>query len=464
MKRFASDVVCLVGIILGGEPTGVHSFSAQLSRPWEGPRSASTTLARLRRRRKWWEEDVALYTTSPTSSTQEQDASDDASTTDEPASPLNEQDDEPMSLLQGRDTSHIVMAQPNAVLRHETPSSNLTPATNPLRQEQSKNDTLRSHWRLLWSMTRPSNFLGVVLFHIMGVYLALSSSPNIKADAQLLLSTLLHPSMLVVLLSLLLTSSTSMVVNDYFDHKMGVDSLKTSKPLEQGTVSMQMTKRFLYYLYGALLLCLTAIPGIPARLMVVFGIMLTYIYTQHLKPITWLKNIVCAALISLSPSTSGAAAFCLNSSQSLQVLAIPSLWRFIGMLFAGFLGREILMDINDVDEDESHQVRTIPVKYGRKFAAKTSLVCTLFMATGSWVGPLLQIGRAANWSWTALSSTLQTSSGGAARKLILATVGNVAMIGRAWEVYKTDGEDRKVVDRAIEEGKLTIMFLLASYV
>jgi hypothetical protein len=38
------------------------------------------------------------------------------------------------------------------------------------------------------------------------------------------------------------------------------------------------------------------------------------------------------------------------------------------------------------------------------------------------------------------------------------------MVRRAWQVYNTEGEDREIVDCAVEEGKISIMFLLASFV
>lgn len=262
-------------------------------------------------------------------------------------------------------------------------------------------------------------------------------------------------------------------INDYFDYQMGVDSHKIHKPLVKGTVTTAVVKRFLYYLYAALLLCLPFVPGVSARLMVVVGVMLTFLYTRHLKPITLLKNIVCATLIALSPATSGAAAFHLVSSHNnnnkfssfLPLLRVPALWRLIGMNFFGFVGREIQMDINDMADDFVHNVRTVPVVYGRMFAAKAALLCTVAMAGMAMMVPILQIRLAvvgSSLTWTAVLSTLRASH--ATRKLILASIGSLAMMRRAWQVYKTEGEDREIVNCAIEEGKLYIMFLLASFV
>jgi 4-hydroxybenzoate polyprenyltransferase len=257
----------------------------------------------------------------------------------------------------------------------------------------------------------------------------------------------------------------SLQVNDYFDYQLGNDTHKKNKPLVGGTVPIAVAKRFLYFLYSALLLCLPFVPGVPARMMVVVGIMLTYQYTRHLKPITWLKNIVCASLIALSPATSGLAAFSLSSNKSWSLLfGVPALWRLVGMIFLGFVGREIIMDINDMADDLAHDVRTVPVEFGRKFAAKAALSCTAAMTVAATMGPIWQIGQAVGSSltWKSLLSTLRTSS--ATRKLMLASIGSLAMMRRAWHVYETEGEDRDINDRAIEEGKLSVMLLLASFV
>jgi 4-hydroxybenzoate polyprenyltransferase len=254
-------------------------------------------------------------------------------------------------------------------------------------------------------------------------------------------------------------------VNDYFDYQLGIDAHKMYKPLVGGTVPIAVAKRFLYFLYSALLLCLPFVPGVPARISVVVGVMLSYQYTRHLKPITWLKNIVCASLIALSPATSGAAAYSLSSNKSWSLLfGVPALWRLVGMNFLGFVGREILMDINDMEDDLAHDVRTVPVAFGRKFAAKVALSCTAAMTVAATMGPVWQIRQAVGSSltWTTLLSTLRTSP--ATRKLMLASIGSLAMMRRAWQVYKTEGEDRDIVERAIEEGKLSVMFLLASFV
>merc|ERR1711971_444420 len=110
------------------------------------------------------------------------------------------------------------------------------------------------------------------------------------------------------------------------------------------------------------------------------GSMLTFWYTQHLKPITWLKNVVCAGIIALSPFTSYTAAAMLSSSSSglfMSVLRDTKLWALTGALFCGLNAREILMDMRDTEDDSKHNVLTVPVKHGRRFASRIALVWSL---------------------------------------------------------------------------------------
>lgn len=230
---------------------------------------------------------------------------------------------------------------------------------------------------------------------------------------------------------------------------------------------MAEAKKFLYYLYQCIAIALTFVPGVPARLMVVIGNMLTYWYTKHLKPITWLKNVVCASVMAISPATSGAATFHLLSTRnSFRVFGVSALLRLVIGLFAGFIGREILMDINDVDEDRECNVRTVPVAHGNRFASKAAFISTAAMAACAMMGPLWRLGASlgSDLSWGALTSALSSNPGGATRQLVFASLGCLPQVRRAFDVYKTEGEDRPTIEKAVDESKLTFVLILASFV
>jgi len=186
----ARQVVCAALVIASAADSPVLAFSAQLSRPWEPPLTTSTSL--VRRRRRW---DALQSTSAPT---QDKDSDD---TTEETPALHNDEEEDTMLLQKNEDLiPEIIIAHP---LSHTMPVSSSDP---PKTVEQP---TVRSSLRLLFGMTRPSNFPGVVLLHILGTFLALQS-PYV-GNAQLL-PTLARPSMMVVLFCLLLTSGASMVV------------------------------------------------------------------------------------------------------------------------------------------------------------------------------------------------------------------------------------------------------------
>ena len=362
-------------------------------------------------------------------------------------------------------------------------------------EEDDDEPTVASCLRPLIRMTRPSNFPGVILFHVLGVHRALSaglssSSIPLLYSKSLLLETLRRPQMIVVALALLLTSATSMVINDYYDARSGTDARnlltqddntynQLDKPLATGDVPMIVAKRFLSYLYAALLVCLCAVPGIPSRLTVVVGSMLTFFYTQHLKPRTWLKNVSCAGLIALSPFTSGSAALSLvldgvqNGATGSPLGSIGpafgSLWRLVLTLFAGFMSREILMDVCDYDGDMETGIRTVPVKFGKRFATQISLAFASVLAVLATGFPAL--GILLSWDSVVAATSSNKEAIGlvlrspVARKFLLAAIGSGMIIRRALQVVKTEGGDINIVAKAVDEQKTSsVLFILASFI
>lgn len=180
----ARQIACAtLFVVTSYHMSSTQAFSAKLVRPWESSLTRSRTLTS--RRRKW--DDFTLQSTStPPDDTTE-------------GSPANTQEDEKDMLLQNSNasTSDVIISVPHANVMPESPSE-------PPRAIQHG-----SSLKILFGMTRPSNFPGVVLLHMLGVYLALQS-PYV-ANAQLL-PTLARPSMMIVLFCLLLTSAASMVV------------------------------------------------------------------------------------------------------------------------------------------------------------------------------------------------------------------------------------------------------------
>lgn len=351
----------------------VEAFSNQLSRPWDGSvttkKGANRPVSFLRISQ------VPTKGSSSDGSNQSDDVSRDEADEDDQGD-----EDEVLSLadtVQVPDTSSsgkAVIVAPSASSQTESKEVVVFNSQADQHKDNSLSEsavaaaeataTVRSCLPDLIKMTRPVNDPAVVMLHMLGVYLALQASNQVNLFWKFLAS----PTMMNVLLALLLTSSTSMLVNDYYDYKLGNDSLKPNKPLPSHKVPLKVAKRFTSYLYAAALFSVTLVPGVPSRMAVVGGLMLTFWYTQHLKPRTWLKNVVCASLIALSPLASGASALAVISSRSAAAAAHTSgmmlkgygpILRAFGMMFFAVVGREMTMDINDVDDDKSHGVRTV---------------------------------------------------------------------------------------------------------
>eukprot|EP00592_Proboscia_alata_P015078 CAMPEP_0194399080 /NCGR_PEP_ID=MMETSP0174-20130528/126462_1 /TAXON_ID=216777 /ORGANISM="Proboscia alata, Strain PI-D3" /LENGTH=390 /DNA_ID=CAMNT_0039195451 /DNA_START=183 /DNA_END=1355 /DNA_ORIENTATION=- len=298
--------------------------------------------------------------------------------------------------------------------------------------------TVMSSLGSLWRMTRPSNYLGVVLFHLLGTQLGLSAG-----SASLTLSQLLRtPSHLAVLLSLLLTSGTSMMVNDYYDNRKSNDLLPINIRLDIPPVTPppRVVKRAASFLYALLLLTVTVVPGSLARLCVVSATMTTFLYTEHLKPLTWIKNMSCALIIGLAPLTSAAATLDLLLGSASTMKLPPALIRVTLMLFLSFWGRELTMDINDAPEDDAANIPTVPVVYSRKFASRAA--AGLAMAAAS-----VSLFR---WytGW---------------RQFLLSVTGCAWHLWHAWGVVKSQGEDSEIVEHAVEGGKLSVLLWMASF-
>eukprot|EP00804_Cyclotella_cryptica_P028714 CCRYP_008215-RA/>CCRYP_008215-RA protein AED:0.39 eAED:0.39 QI:0/-1/0/1/-1/1/1/0/462 len=390
----------------------------------------------------------------------------------------------------------------------ESTNNQVHTTTRQSSSSVDKDNEFQPHLRQLFLMMRPINFPIVTLFHVLGVHLSVElwkSTAINPPTPPLLLPLLKHPSMLMVLLSLLLVTSTSMITNDYYDARNGVDISSSEQrdavhyhPLAQGLLSFSITKTFDSYLYAILLLSSAFVPGVLPRLMVISGAIVTYLYTVHLKPKTWIKNWSCAALVAISPVTSGLAAWhvlcgggigtaCAASSTAppFRLLLRSPLAFLVVALFAGITSREILMDITDCESDARAGIRTIPVKYGRDVAAKVALGWSCLSSVASCALPLAQglplikagIGRESTVAFSlgvfrdfisvplaSLKSLLTLLMTPAIRRLSLSVIGSTLLLYRAYSVFKTKGEDTELAELAIGSSLFSVLLVLASFV
>ena len=350
-------------------------------------------------------------------------------------------------------------------------------------REQSPAATSKNHRYLhqLFLMMRPMNFPIVALFHALGVHLSIklwNTSNSLSSVQPLLMPLLKHPSMLMVLLSLLLVTSTSMITNDYYDARNGVDISTSDEldnthyhPLAQGLLPYNITKTFDSYLYAVLLLSSAFVPGVLPRLMVLSGAIITYLYTVHLKPRTFIKNWSCAALVAMSPVTSGLAAWEVlcgkygSRAVPLTMLIQSPLVYLVVALFAGITSREILMDITDYESDARAGIQTIPVKYGTQVAANIALGWSLLCGFATCTLPFIQGFPVLAKLGSSFSSTvgIDLFRMSSVRRLMLSLVGSAMLLCRAFSVSRTKGQNVDLAERAVGSSLFSVVLVLASF-
>jgi geranylgeranylglycerol-phosphate geranylgeranyltransferase len=170
--------------------------------------------------------------------------------------------------------------------------------------------------------------------------------------------------------------SASMVINDLYD--IEIDKINNpERPLVKGTVSK------IEAIGLTLLLLVTSeylsLKYLPINLQTVIHLTIIYVnlYTPVFKKILVIKNISCAAIVSISLFFAGLAScnvpFVLHPNFNLLLIAT-------NLIFTGSWSNEIILDIHDYEGDKKQQLQTLPTILGKE----TSLTCTgLILYLGS---------------------------------------------------------------------------------
>lgn len=220
-------------------------------------------------------------------------------------------------------------------------------------------------------LTRAKNIIPTLFISLSSGWIMNPSLKNLLLDQQFLISTLI--TNLIMLLS--------MILNDLFDIK--IDKINNpGRPL----VTEEITKKEGIFYASSLFLFIEylSIKFLPYYLQLFVNITLfnIFIYSPILKYITFIKNITCALIVSMSSIFVGLATNSIFNTKNIGLLLI-----FSKLLFLGSFYNEVLLDINDYEGDKKNNIETIPVIYGKKNTLKL-LEIALFSIT-PWICKLL---------------------------------------------------------------------------
>ncbi len=211
----------------------------------------------------------------------------------------------------------------------------------------------------IFKMTRPESIPFEFMLPITGSYIV-SNNLNILAN----------PTVYLVAILSVIIGSNSMIINDYFDYKNGVDINKKKKILNKGYITTEEVIYIsnLFNLISYYLICI--INNNLLRIILSNSIISIYIYTPLLKPIPLLKNIGVALTISQSLMVG---ALAINKDI---IKIIPS----IIYLFNIIMWQELILDTLDMINDKESGIKTIPVIFGYK---KTNILSLIFLIIGT---------------------------------------------------------------------------------
>ncbi len=264
-------------------------------------------------------------------------------------------------------------------------------------------------------LTRPHNIPASMIFSIGGA---------LTAD-----TPITDPYPLLETAAVVATVTTaSVVVNNYYDAELKNDGDKN--PIVTGSVSFAEAKTLFSQLYLlAAVSTFTVFRTYESRCVLLFSIITTYIYSKHLKPHVFIKNIAVASVTALAPYLGF-----ITSSSNAVFSAESATAGLCAATFFGIFSREILMDITDIESDaKSGTVTTIPVAYGVNTALAISGVSAFLVCCVCY-----------HYS----------------NNVIMGEIGSIAMLYRVCEAY-VKGESR--CEYAIKESVLTFVFVVASF-
>lgn len=231
------------------------------------------------------------------------------------------------------------------------------PLYKPLRTLSLKMEKKTDSFSLV-KMIRPSNIIPTFMLSFMGGWIV---NPDIKilSENRFWISAIITQ----------LVMSGSMVINDIYD--IDVDRKNNPlRPLPSGKVSIRSAYIFTGILFfSAIILGHIHFANTNLPIIITTSICMLILYTPIFKRIFFIKNLVCASIVSGSIAFTGVAVGLNNK------LLLASIVRLVA---ASSMHMEILNDIRDYEGDKMSRIFTIPVIFGKMAAGFLSKIILYF--------------------------------------------------------------------------------------
>jgi len=188
----------------------------------------------------------------------------------------------------------------------------------------------------------------------------------------------IYSQIFLACLAAVFVAASGNVINDYFD----VEIDKINRP-ERPIPSGRITKRnavFFYLLLSSSAIIISLVISFEALFVVLVTIILLYFYSERLKGIPLIGNIVVSFCTALAFIFGGMVV------GNYEGALIPALFAFL----INFI-REILKDMEDLDGDKLNNQLTFPVKYGIESGKKLILGLILFLVVVTFVPFILKL-------------------------------------------------------------------------
>lgn len=214
-----------------------------------------------------------------------------------------------------------------------------------------------------FKITRPVNLLIMAFAQLMTAYFLVESTPQglpVLEDGHLYL----------LIFSTLLIAASGYMINDYYDVK--IDYINKPEEVVVGKNIKRRTVMFLHSILNVLGVSIGLMLGLKVGLIIFIAAFLLWLYSNSLKRLPFIGNLVVALL-------TGLAVFIVGFYYQNNLLLV-----LVYAIFAFFINliREIIKDIEDRHGDRKHGSKTLPIVLGFRGTKKVIfLIAAIFVAS-----------------------------------------------------------------------------------